>query len=173
MSTTRCPRRGIRRTPEPEPQGGEGDYRGVDTRDGAQFVEAEVAAGETFQIPGVPVGSACELREHDYVVAGLTPDIQWAAGSDRITDLAYHGGGQPNPKGEQNAVRFVVQPVASVDDGDDAGAWALTVRNTYPKVELKKTIAGALVGSNGSSILDTAVLEPGQPEMIIKYEPVL
>lgn len=137
--------------------------------DGAQFVEAEVAAGETFQIPGVPVGSACELQEHDYVVAGLTPDIQWAAGSDRITDLAYHGGGHPNPKGEQNAVRFVVQPVASVDDGDDAGAWALTVRNTYPKVELKKTIAGALVGSNGSSILDTAVLEPGQPEMIITY----
>ena len=131
-----------------------------------------IRVGARFTIAGVPVGSTCHVEEvpDSYTINRLPPQITWTTGANsRIGDFRSYTGTETVQR-ENNGVSFTVQPVADVNDTKpDPAHWAITVDNSYPNITLTKTIDGPRVSPDWTNELNTAVLRPGQPDMIVNY----
>ena len=131
-----------------------------------------IRVGARFTIAGVPVGSTCHVEEvpDSYTINRLPPQITWTTGANsRIGDFRSYTGAETVQR-ENNGVSFTVQPVADVNDTKpDPAHWAITVDNSYPNITLTKTIDGPRVSPDWTNELNTAVLRPGQPDMIVNY----
>lgn len=130
----------------------------------------ELAPGESVTLPAVPVTNLCIMDEVDDGVAGSEAQLSLSSAgaglvADPTRDVVNEPSTVPGESGN-HFVSFEVLPVADPSDPATSGErWHLTLLNTFPAIDIEKTISGptTLVP------LDNAVLDQNATSFEVHY----
>lgn len=106
-----------------------------------------IRPGGSFTLPRVPVTNRCTLTETDDGVAGSEAQLSVTSHGELIRfdaarDLENAPSALAGQAGE-HSVTFEVRPVTDPADPDTSGSrWAMDLLNTFPAIDIEKTIAG-------------------------------
>lgn len=131
---------------------------------------ATIRPGETFTLPQVPVTNKCTLDELDDGVAGSEAQLSVSAHGELIEfdptrDLVNEPPAAAGETGSHYAVLTVLPVTDPADAATSGPRWAMTLLNTFPAIDIEKTIAGptTLVP------LDNAVLDQNATSFDVTY----
>lgn len=120
-------------------------------------------AGESVTLPKAPVDSTCTFTEVDDSVANIEPvlGVKEHGRHLEISSVVNQNGRPATQTQEaapgQHAVSTMIRPVDSATDLSSGGTvgdeWSLVLTNTYPSVDVEKSIAGGWTLDPNSSVL--------------------
>ncbi|MEJ5998944.1 DUF5979 domain-containing protein [Corynebacterium sp. H130] len=127
-------------------------------------------AGEQYVIPNVPVMSTCNVTETDDGVAEYDAMVSVSETGALINNTRVQEVVDPELQAKFSTVLFDVGNVTTASDLTTAGpSWSLTALNTFPGMEVVKTIDGSPLSSITGGIADLALIPHTQDTMRFNY----
>ena len=127
---------------------------------GVEPGEFELETGGTYTLEGVPVDSRCFIDELDDGNPDAASVFQLTSAGELVTAL----------DGDADSVEFEVEPVTDATDLAQAGSrWHVTATNTFPGLDVDKSIDGTPLGEFTGEAFGTTLLPHDATSMHVNY----